>query len=984
MIFKRPLSISLCALAILGAVISGDVTTNAVIADQSSPGDSPTMQPNADVTPHLDIAIRGGRIVDGSGAPWYRADIGIRDGKIVSIGRITDGEARRTIHASGLVVSPGFIDMMGQSATSLLESPTNAMNLLSQGITTINCGEGSSAAPLAKSDGDSVGWTTMREYLALLDMKGLPVNVVQSVGHTQVRRLILGDVDRRPSDEELQQMRELVREAMTAGAIGVSTALIYPPAIYAQSQEIAALAKVAGEYGGGYFTHMRNEGDQLIEAIDEALEIGRLAGTPVHIFHLKTAGRQNWGKMPLAIARIQAARAGGQQVTADVYPYIHNGLGISALIHPRHFASGFAGLRERLDDETLRADIRLEMEQTDGWENWFRHVGSDWDKIIVGQTNASRYQDHVGKSLAAVAAAVDEDPWVTFFELVKTGAFVLPESMTEANKILAMKQEFISFCTDVGPAGGDSIASHPRAYGAFPRLLARYVRDLGVISLERAVAQATAVAANDVMAFDRGRIAVGLAADIVAFDYEKLADRADFTTPTAIAEGVRYVIVGGQIVLDDGKQTEARPGRVLRGPGFRSDNLSAGKKEAGGIPTLAAYDEMASRFLETHRSPGMAIAVTDRGRLVHAAGYGYADLANSETVKPESLFRIASISKPITAVAIMQLVQQGRVGLEDPVTQYLQCEAEIESAGERCDPRWHAVTIRQLLEHQGGWDRDKSFDAMFQSVKFAEQLGVKPPARNRDVILAMITQPFDFDPGTRYAYSNFGYNLLGRVIEKVSDQTYEAYVQQHVLRPVGIERMRIGGTRLGDRIDGEVRYYDTGTGRSVFAEDLGEAVPHPYGAWHLEAMDSHGGWLASAVDLARFVAAFDDPDNCPILSRASIEAMFARPNGDAGLDQDGKPKDVFYSLGWQVRDLGDGRFNRWHTGSLPGTTTIMIHRHDGRNFVGLLNTRVSPATSSLGGELDRKIGEASQRVESWPPYDLFKKPIISEGSAALP
>jgi N-acyl-D-amino-acid deacylase len=272
---------------------------------------------------------------------------------------------------------------------------------------------------------------------------------------------------------------------------------------------------------------------------------------------------------------------------------------------------------------------------------------------------------------------------------------------------------------------------------------------------------------------------------------------------------------------------------------------------------------------------------------------------------------------------------------------------------------------------------------MFQSVKFAEQLGVKPPAASGDVIRAMITQPLDFDPGTRYAYSNFGYNLLGRVIENVSGQTYEAYVQQHVLKPIGIERMRIGGTRLENRIEGEVRYYDAGTGRSVFAGDLGHSVPHPYGAWHLEAMDSHGGWVASAVDLARFVTAMDDFDNCPLLCRASIEAMFGRPNGEAGADPDGKPKDVFYALGWQVRDLGDGRYNRWHTGSLPGTTTIMIRRHDGRNFVGLLNTRVSPATSPLGGDLDREINSASARVDSWPDYDLFPDFSKPESSAAV-
>ncbi len=233
----------------------------------------------------------------------------------------------------------------------MLEDPKTAMNLLTQGITTINAGEGGSAAPLDAEEGSRQGWTTMAEYFGLLELKGLPVNVVQTVGHTQVRRIVMGDVDRRPNDEELAAMQTLVREAMEAGAIGVSTALIYPPAVYAQTREIAALCSVAGEYGGRYYTHMRNEGDLLLEAIDEAIEIGREANTPVHIFHLKAAGQQNWGKMQQAIARIKAARASGEQITADIYPYINNGLGIAAMIHPRHFADGYDRLRNRLQDD---------------------------------------------------------------------------------------------------------------------------------------------------------------------------------------------------------------------------------------------------------------------------------------------------------------------------------------------------------------------------------------------------------------------------------------------------------------------------------------------------------------------------------------------------------------------------------------------------------------------------------------------------------
>jgi N-acyl-D-amino-acid deacylase len=384
-----------------------------------------------------------------------------------------------------------------------------------------------------------------------------------------VRSIVLGDVDRRPSAAELERMRDLVQEAMEAGAIGVSTALIYPPAIYATTEEIASLAEVAGRYRGRYYTHMRNEGDKLEEAIDEALAIGRSGKTPVHIFHLKAAGRQNWGKMQLAIAKIKAARAAGEQVTADIYPYINNGLGIAAFIHPHHAAEGHDRLIRRLDDAATRAEIRREMETTAGWENWYRHVGQDWSKVVIGQTSADGYRPLIGQSVAEMAKARGEDPWDTFFNLVRAGAFALPESMSEENKLQALREEFISFCTDVGPAGASQIASHPRAFGSFPRLFSKYVRELGAMSLERAVAQASATAANAIMAYDRGRIAEGLAADIVVFDYHKLADRATFARPSELSIGMKYVLVNGDIVLDYGKQTTARPGRVLRGPGYR-------------------------------------------------------------------------------------------------------------------------------------------------------------------------------------------------------------------------------------------------------------------------------------------------------------------------------------------------------------------------------------------------------------------------------
>jgi N-acyl-D-aspartate/D-glutamate deacylase/predicted ester cyclase len=553
-----------------------------VVAFVSTPSARPQGQAR------YDLLIRNGRIVDGTGAPWYRADVAVRDGRIVAIGRLSEARGARTIDATGLVVAPGFIDMMGQTAASFLQEHHSAVNLLTQGITTINCGEGRSDAPLSEVEGRRFGWRTMREFFALLEKNRLPMNMVQTVGATQVRAIVVGLEDKRATPEQLERMKTLVREAMEAGAIGLSTSLIYPPAVYAPEEEITELAKVAGEYGGRYYTHMRNEGDQLLEAIDEALRIGKAASTPVHIFHLKTAGRANWGKMDLAIARIKAARAAGQEVGADIYPYINNGLFIRALIHPRHSAKGPEELLRRLDDPQMRAEIRREMETGTGWENWFAHVGHDWDRIVIAGNENPAFAAHNGKTLGEIARAMNRDPWDLFFAIARAGAFAMPQSMSEANKIKAMKQDFVSFDTDAGPApsserssqrgpGGSTraaVISHPRAFGSFPRVLSRYVRELGALTLEEAIQRMTAVAANEIMAYDRGRLAAGLAADIVLFDPNTIRDRATFSQPDAVSEGMKYVIVNGQIVIEDGKFTGATPGRVLRGPGFRAERLT--------------------------------------------------------------------------------------------------------------------------------------------------------------------------------------------------------------------------------------------------------------------------------------------------------------------------------------------------------------------------------------------------------------------------
>lgn len=501
-------------------------------------------------------------------------------------------------------------------------------------------------------------------------------------------------------------------------------------------------------------------------------------------------------------------------------------------------------------------------------------------------------------------------------------------------------------------------------------MLSRYVRDLGAISLERAIAQASAAAANDVLAYDRGRIAEGLAADIIVLDYDQLADRATFSKPHEHSAGVTHVLVNGELVLSEREFTGKRPGRVLRGPGYSMDASAQSVVSGKPFEAFAHVDQLVQRIIAEHRAAGASLAISDHGKLVYARGYGYADVGSREPVKPSSLFRIASISKPITSVAILQLVDQGRLSLNDKVFEILKYEPHLE-ADTKYDPRMDEITIRQLLEHRGGWDRNESFDAMFRSVDFAKALGVDPPAGPDTIIRVMLGKPLDFDPGHHYAYSNYGYCLLGRVIEKLSGETYQQYVKTNVLAPIGVTTMRIGTTRLAGRAPGEVRYYDPASGSSVFANDLGASVPNPYGAWYLEAMDSHGAWIASAPDLVRFACSFDNPDDAVLLSKESTSRMFERPPGLAGHDHQGNPKSQYYGLGWSVQIDHDGKLTASHGGSLPGTNTRLVRRSDGRNYAILFNSRTTPHTTRIVSALLPDLDAAISEVKSWPDHDLF-------------
>jgi N-acyl-D-amino-acid deacylase len=379
-----------------------------------------------------------------------------------------------------------------------------------------------------------------------------------------------------------------------------------------------------------------------------------------------------------------------------------------------------------------------------------------------------------------------------------------------------------------------------------------------------------------------------------------------------------------------------------------------------------SFDEAVGRFMRERNIPGGSLAVVHGKRLVLTKGYGQADREKKIPVRPESLFRIASISKPFTAAAVMKLVESGKLTLETKMLELIEVEPLLEK-GETFDERHRAITIRHLLQHTGGWDRDKSFDPMFRSVNIAAATGTAAPAGPRAIVRYMLRRRLDFEPGTRYAYSNFGYCILGRIIEKVTGKSYAEFVKSSVLTPCGIREMRLGHTLDGQQAPNEVRYYmpNGEQGRSVFPELNGD-VPWPYGGFNLEAMDAHGGWLASAVDLARFAAALHDPANCPILSESAIHEMFSQP--PAPMPQG---RDRYYGCGWSVRKAGpDGALNTWHTGSLAGTSTLLVRRWDGLSWVVLFNQR-SEDDKLPDSAIDPALHRAADKVKSWPAHDLF-------------
>jgi N-acyl-D-amino-acid deacylase len=530
-----------------------------------------------------DILIRNGRVVDGTGNPWIYADVGITGDRITFIGRApANATARRVIDAKGMVVAPGFIDMLEQSEWNLLVD-NQAFSKLTQGITTGITGEGGSIAPqneqtLAERRDFlqhfhlTVDWRDLEGYFRRLGRQGAGINLGTYVGATQVRKYVLGSVDRAPTAEELARMEELVDEAMRQGAMGVSTSLIYAPAFYAHTDELIALAKVASKYGGIYATHIRNEGDREMQALEEAFRIGREAEVPVEIWHLKASGRQNWGKMCDLIAAIEAARASGIDVTADQYPYTASATSLGATIPPKYHEGGLEAFVSRLQDPQVRAAIRQELGgRNDKTENMWRGTGGP-QGILVSSVLDPSLRHYEGKTIAQVAAEEHKDPLDALLDLVIAGkdhVGAVYFTMNEDDVKHAMQQQFVSVGTDAGAVNVHGPLSesktHPRAYGSFARILGRYVRDQHLLTLEQAIRKFTSLPAQRLGLLDRGMLRTDAFADITVFDPATVNDVATFEDPHRPSVGIEYVLVNGVISLDQGKVTGRLGGRPLRG-----------------------------------------------------------------------------------------------------------------------------------------------------------------------------------------------------------------------------------------------------------------------------------------------------------------------------------------------------------------------------------------------------------------------------------
>ncbi|MGZ5552622.1 MAG: N-acyl-D-amino-acid deacylase family protein [Chthoniobacterales bacterium] len=533
---------------------------------------------------NLDFLIKGGTVFDGTGSEGRTADVGIRGDRIVAVGQLTPSETTRIIDAHGLAVAPGFINMLSWSTDSLI-ADGHSQSEIRQGVTTEIMGEGESMGPVndrvrehmlaaQKDIKYEITWKTLAEYLRFLETRGISCNVASFIGATTIREYVVGFEDKPPTPDQLEEMRGLVRQEMEEGALGIGTSLIYPPAFYAKTDELIELCKVAAKYKGKYISHMRSEGNRLLEALDELLRIARDANIPAEVYHIKAAGQKNWGKLDQLLARIESARKNGLKITADMYTYTAAGTGLDACLPPWTEDGGYEALFKRLRDPATREKIAAEVKvDSDEWENLYLAAGSP-EKILLVGFKSEKLKPLTGKSLAEVAKMRGKDPIETIMDLLSEDESRIDcvyFLMSEENVKKEIAKPWISFGSDEAsqaPEGAFLKSNpHPRAYGNFARVLGKYARDEKALTLPEAVRRLSALPATNLGLTNRGFIKEGMFADVVVFDPATISDRATFEEPHQYAVGMKHVFVNGQQVLKDGEHTGATPGRALWGPG---------------------------------------------------------------------------------------------------------------------------------------------------------------------------------------------------------------------------------------------------------------------------------------------------------------------------------------------------------------------------------------------------------------------------------
>lgn len=536
-----------------------------------------------------DILIKNGQILDGSGQPSFIGDIGINADTIAALGTLENAKGQTELDATGLAVAPGFINMLSWATVSLIEDGKSQSDIR-QGVTLEVFGEGWSMGPLTEetkkyvidTQGDikfDVEWQSLGEYLEFLTTKGISPNVASFIGATTLRMNTIGMDDKQATEEEMEAMRTMVRQGMEEGALGIGSSLIYAPAFYSSTEELIEICKVAAAYDGMYISHMRSEGSQLLESLDELIRIAQEANIRAEVYHLKQAGKENWDKLDAVIAKIDSARSSGLHITTDMYTYTAGATGLDAAMPPWVQAGGYDKWAERLQDPEIRAKVIKEMRSPAvGWESLMQGVNSYDDMLLIGFKNDSlKYL--TGKSLREVAEMRNTSPEETVLDLVvQDGSRVgtVYFLMREENVKRQIALPYMSFGSDAGSMAPEGLflksSTHPRAYGNFARLLGKYVRDEKVISLEEAIYKLTSLPANNLKIKKRGALKTGYFADVVLFDPEKIQDNATFDDPMQYATGMQYVLVNGTLVLKEGEHTGALPGKVVRGPGWKGHN----------------------------------------------------------------------------------------------------------------------------------------------------------------------------------------------------------------------------------------------------------------------------------------------------------------------------------------------------------------------------------------------------------------------------